>query len=116
MTEAVGSKALLPGAPYQGGQNSLEQPHNVTIQSGMENVALGAASPGCGGTENTDKAAGCDGNMDLSPVLPHIINLLWNPHPICSFPSPGMGGIQPKGGNTALVEVMTSKTQPVPRP
>lgn len=116
VTEAVGSKALLPGPPYQGGQNSLEQPQKVTIQSGIGNVALGAASPGCGGTEDTDKAAGCDGNMDLSPVLPHIINLLWNPHPICSFPSPGMGGIQPKGGNTVLVEVMTSKSQPVPRP
>lgn len=97
VTEAVGSKALLPGPPYQGGQNSLEQPQNVTIQSGMGNVALGAASPGCGGTEDTDKAAGCDGNMDLSPVLPPIINLLWNPHPICSFPSPGMGGIQRVG-------------------
>lgn len=97
------------------GSNSLEQLQDFTIQSGMGNVALGAASPGSGETENTEKAAGHDGNVDLSSVFPPIINLLWNPHPICSFPSPGMGGIQPKGGNAELMEVMTYKSQPVVR-
>lgn len=36
----------------------------------MGNVALGAASTGRGGTEDMDKAAGHDGNVDLSSVIP----------------------------------------------